>query len=548
MKKQGSGLEAGRQAVRLLSLRLSRSGGVTATGYHELEVEPGEPPLEAASALNGLRRRPAPLRIGLGGSEAMLRYLPVPPVEDWRLERLMDFEVREIEARSGSSLATSYNLLPVPKELDEDDTILLALAREDLLEEWMQALNRLPVQGFTPNPVALYNAWLALGDHEASTTLLACVGEGGLDLALVHGPQLYFARSVTAGLEKAPATLARALGTDAARARRLLDRHLDLRAGAGQRLSAEADRVTRAVLPLYEPVPTLLQGMVTLCKAQARLRDLELDRVLVTGEGARTRGLLDFLQARLRVPVEIWDPVALVDPSGLPAGRAADLEAAGPAATLSLGLALSAADPDLYALEILPEAARRKREFRERGVFAWASAALAAAFLAWSGFHQAGIAGQAKSAAAAARRAASALELSDQQGRDLLQQRAGLERLVQELETRHGLRRTAGELLAFLRSELPGNLWVQTCQLRLEEGPDWGYDKEVEVPVFLASGRGENRERNASAVFAEFSERLAALLPAGEQGILVNSIPGRQLEWTLRTHLLAPPAGEEELR
>ena len=63
----------------------------------------------------------------------MLRYLPVPAVEDWRLERLMEFEVRELESRSGSPLADSYNLLPVPHDLDDEDTMILALVREDLL-------------------------------------------------------------------------------------------------------------------------------------------------------------------------------------------------------------------------------------------------------------------------------------------------------------------------------------------------------------------------------------------------------------------------------
>ena len=130
---RGAGLDPGRTSVRLAEVQL-RKGEVSLSRYFSVAVEPGETPLEVtADAFGYLRKKPAPVRVGLTGSEIMVRYLPVPPVEDWRLERLMEFEVREIESRSGSPLATSFNLLPVPKELDEDDTILLGLVKEDFI-------------------------------------------------------------------------------------------------------------------------------------------------------------------------------------------------------------------------------------------------------------------------------------------------------------------------------------------------------------------------------------------------------------------------------
>ena len=71
---------------------------------------------------------------------------------------------------------------------------------------------------------------------------------------------------------------------DAKRAEGLIQQHLDLCLAEGQRVSTDSDRVTRPLLPLYDSLPTLLSGIITLCKAQARLRELSLDRVTLEEE------------------------------------------------------------------------------------------------------------------------------------------------------------------------------------------------------------------------------------------------------------------------
>ena len=157
---KGAGLDLGHSQVRLAQVKRGKSG-VVLTRYHSVVPETGESPVDnAAASFTSVGRKLAGVQTGLTGSDLMLRYLPVPAVEDWRLERLMEFEVRELESRSGSPLADSYNLLPVPPDLDDEDTMILALVREDLLGGWMEELNGVPIQEFTPNAVALYNAYL----------------------------------------------------------------------------------------------------------------------------------------------------------------------------------------------------------------------------------------------------------------------------------------------------------------------------------------------------------------------------------------------------
>ncbi len=543
---QGAGLDAGRSRVRLAEIK-SKKGEIQLTRYHSVGVDPGESPLDAtAGAFGGARLKLAPMRVGLTGSDVMMKYLPVPQVEDWRLERLMDFEVREIESRSGQSMAISYNLLPVPKELDDEETILLGLVKEELLDDWIGAVGKLPVQGFSPNSIALYNAYLALGDHAADTTLIANVGASTLDLALVRGTELFFARSVTTSLEKRDQTLAARLGVDAARAERLLHQHLDLEAGTGARISTDAERVTRPVLPLYDPLPTLLGGVISLCKAQARLRDLRLERVLLTGGGAKAKGLAELLGSRLSVPVEVWNPVEMVDSQGLADDQYEQLQADGPAAVVALGHALSAADPDLYALEILPEAARKKRDFQERGVFSVAAAVIAVAFLVADFVLTSSRAEEFGGQASTFRRQLQAAERNDQRAEELM---AGIERqnaLVTDLKARYAVQRSAQEFLDVLAAQLPGNLWVDSWTVDLQPGKDWGMPDQ-QVPVVMAKGHGVNREHRAEVVFTAFAEQVKSKLGDGEEAVRISSSArSGEFEWTLTAHLLEPPATEDE--
>jgi len=550
--KRGAGLDAGRARVRLIQVRAAK-GKVVAERFLSEAVQPGERPFEAAGAsFSTLKKKPSPVRAGLTGSDVMMRYLPVPEVEDWRLERLMNFEVQELESHSGAPLATSFNLLPVPKELDEEDTILVGVVREDLLEKARADLGTLPLQGFTPNSVALYNAWLALGDHEPSVTLLANVGASTLDLVLVRGADLYFARSVTSGLEKRDSVLAARLGVDEARAGRLIHRHLDLAAAAAGKLHGDAERVTRPLLSLYEPLATLLGGMVTLCKAQARLRELTLGRVLLCGGGSAARGLETFLASRLDVPVSVWNPVEMVDPAGLSSEEARAFEEDGPGAAVALGLALSAADPDLYALEILSRGARRRRDFRQRGIPLVAAGALALVFLAADFLVTSSRADEAHRLAVSAEATVRQREQAHARALKLKEETAVAGNLAGDLESRLGLQRSAEEMLRFLSRELPGDFWVDGFQAALVPGKEWGFPGRL-IPAVTVTGKGKDGVRPASVLFAEFGEKLKSMLPGGEAAIrnTTRAVRGSSgaLEWTVEVQLLTrtpPPAEEEE--
>jgi Tfp pilus assembly PilM family ATPase len=528
--------------VRFVELD-SRKGNHKLTRYLSTTRESGESAAQAAALLLGQQKKKSTaVRVGLTGSDVMMRYLPVPEVEDWRLERLMEFEIRELESRSGGSLATSYNLLPVPREVDDEDTMLLSVVREDLLTATIGELGGLDVQGFSPNAVALYNAYLALGDHENSTTLLANFDGGTLDLALVRGSALYFARSVSTELGSAADVLAQTLGTDRARACAVMRKHLDLRLALGERSGPDSERVTRPILHLFEPLPTLLSGVVTLCKAQARLHDLALERVLLTGPSAGTNGLAEFLAARMRVTCNLWNPADMLDPSGLSAADAAELAQDTTASAVAIGLALSVADPDLYALEILPSDARKKRDFNERGIWVVLAGLAAIVFIVMDFIVTSGRAEEAARVAKTMQRQVRAAESSHRQALDLQESVSWQQTLAADLASRASVRASASRMMIFLEAELPATLWMESCRMQLDKGDDFNRPGES-IAVLEMNGRGEEGARMPSAVFAAFASRLQTLFPDGEHSVLPSSSNrGGQFTWSLRAVLQDNPS------
>ena len=534
----GSALDLGTHRVRFASAKAGKNE-VELLRYMSGAPERGESSAEAAQSMFGSEvKRGSTLRVGLTGSDLMMRYLPVPRVEDWRLERLMEFEIREIEERSGSSLASSYNLLPVPQGLDDEETMLLGLVREDFLDDTMAQMPSMSVQAFSPNAIALYNAYLSLGDHEPCTTLLASLGNGTLDLALVSGTELYFARSVSTVLAKRNQTLATALGINESQAETLIHKHCDLGLALRTVQSTDVDRVTRPLLPMYESLPTLLSGVVTLCKAQARLNELNLDRVLLTGGAADTKGLVDFLADRMRVDVSRWNPSEMIEIEALSDEEAMQLENDGCAATIAIGLALGAANSNLYALEILTSDAKKKRAFAERGIFHILMGVAAVVYIALSLIVMGGLADDAEAVSRSMRQTLQKNERNHQQALDLIEKIEERGVIFSDLRNRQAIGDSAYNFMNYLENNLPSSLWVESMSIQLDDGKDWGREGE-RIPVLTVRGRAEEDVRGATADFSRFHQQFAAVIPGGESAVTPSQNPrGKSLEWSIKAHLL----------
>ena len=132
MASQAIGIDIGTHAIKIAVLQ--KKGAVTkATRLYRSKLA-GDTDVER---IQGALRRAGisggPGLLGITGRDLIIRYTHVPPVPDWRLKLLMQFEINEVSGQSGGEVAADYSRLELPTDAD-DTTVLVALCRNSYLQ------------------------------------------------------------------------------------------------------------------------------------------------------------------------------------------------------------------------------------------------------------------------------------------------------------------------------------------------------------------------------------------------------------------------------
>jgi type IV pilus assembly protein PilM len=324
-----------------------------------------------------------PAVVGLTGKDVIIRYSQVPPVPEWRLKNLMKFEVDEVSNQSGGAVSADYRKLdlPDPEGTRSDETVLVALARNQYLEPLLASLEGagIKVSGGCPESVALFNAFAVNATYpEDETCLLVNVGAQGMDIAVERGGELVFARNASPGGKAFTDAIASAFSTTEAKAEALKLSKADVTPrGQARYPDPTSEKVANAIMGVAGQVAALIQSTLMICRAQTKLPDLKVDRVRLTGGGASLKGLDAYLKQAMGVPVDRWNPFEGCDLSALPEEERTALEAAPHEYAVALGLAQTDLAPGAFRLSVVPEAVKRRREFATRGVFSVAAAVVA---------------------------------------------------------------------------------------------------------------------------------------------------------------------------
>ena len=413
---------------------------------------------------------------GLSGRELILRYVRVPQVPDWQLAKLMDFEVDEISGQAGGSLSADYNLLPVANEMTGEDTVLLALAKDSHLDgiSSMLASRKGTVEAYVPNAVALYNAFLTLGPVSTDdVSLVAWIGETAIDIALLQGTNLLFARNVSGGLQVLDTAIAQTFNVRENRAQKIRDELLDLDPKSrGRYASSQEEKATHSVQGVAGQLQAALRSTLAFCQTQTGVENLKLDRVYICGPGVRIRGMAAFFADGLGCRVAVFDPIENLDMSALSAEEQALLTEQGPEAALAIGLALTPLFDELYSIEILPEAVKKRRRFQTRTIFNIVAAGLALAFLGWRWFDAKSRFEEAQRQESALSTKVRALNSVNNETTALAEKNETREKMLAELRTRAVPLYGSALTLRAMREVLPGDLWIAKLETKVGE-PTW---------------------------------------------------------------------------
>ncbi len=393
MASTGTGVVIGSHSLKVVQAR--RKGGILRlTRVVHLKLDPKEAgrPFDArkreylATLLRNAGVRPDEAVVGLTGRDLIIRYTHVPPVPDWRLDMLMKFEIDEVSEQSGGEVSADYRRLDLAESVSADHTVLVALAKNASLLPRIEVLRGagLRLMGACPNSIGMFHAFVTTAKiRSGEVTLLMHIGAENTDIAIQKDGRLLFARNVSGGGRLFTEAIMNQFRVDYSRAEKMKAQKTNVAPRARARYADSLEeKLANAAMGVTGQFVSMVHSSVMFAKAQTKIQDLSVDRVVLTGGGANLRGLPEYLESNLGIPVELYDPSGAVDASGLPPDQKEVFEYDPKAMTVAVGLASLGMDRDAFRLLVLPEEYRRKRRFRERDVWMIGAGAVTAALIA----------------------------------------------------------------------------------------------------------------------------------------------------------------------
>lgn len=511
-------------------------------GVFEIHQAALVPASDVGEALKGMGLKGAAVYVGVTGRDMILRTTQVPPVPEWQLAELMEFEIQDVAEQSGDDLSADFELLPGAARWSDEDLVLLALVRDTLIEErgGLLAEDGIKVRAFTPNAVALHNAYFATQDPEG-TVMVACLGESNTDIALVHEGDLLFARNLAGGGDLFTDAVAAAFDVTEAKAA-VVKRRLGQLARPGEKLAGQQAAVARALEPALRKVTGMLQSSVMLCRNQLKATDMRLDRVLLCGPGAALPGLDEALTRAMDVPVERFDPS-----EGYVVGEADVLDDRGADFAVATGLAMMGALKDSYRVEILSEVEKKRRRFTEKTLWLVLAAVLVLGHLGYHAVVSEGRYSDARMDLVRLRREVETRLADTRNHERTLEEVSVLAARLSGVEQVTAPGSGVLTVLDLLAAHLPDELWVTSVHTVREAQPEFGHGAERR-PYVVVEGQGKEISRNLADAVTELTTRLraegavAAVLPR----FTTDSRRGFTFDLRLDLSLFPAAEGDEE--
>jgi type IV pilus assembly protein PilM len=329
--------------------------------------------------------------VGVSGPRVFIRQADVPPLSHEDLRSSLKFDSQELIPIPMEDACFDFAILDpgvgghgaeAAKAAQQTARILLVAAHRDLLRNYLATLKGAGLEAIAidPSPMALMRVAPPLLDGSEGTGLDALVSVGAelTTVAVREDGVPRFIRSLTIGGNRLTESLANAMHLDMAVAE-------NLKRGAVPPDTPQLAQANKAISSELRDLAEDVRGTVDFFLNQSGRT--AIDRLLITGGAAQTRGLATAIAGSQIIDIRRIDPFALVDTKD--AGLTPDqLTKAGSGAATAVGLALWSLEPPLLRLTLLPEEVAEVRRARRVTMMAATGVAVIAGILSAAGVVQ----------------------------------------------------------------------------------------------------------------------------------------------------------------
>lgn len=335
-----------------------------------------------AELVGSMKLAKTPAYYALPGQSVFIRFIKLPPIDDGDIAQLVKFEAQQQIPFPLDDVIWSYHMLPDSGL--EKEAVLIAI-KADLLNEIDGSITGagLKTAGVDSAPSALYNAFRSSYPDLHESTLLIDIGSKTSNLIYAENGK-FFTRSISMGGSSITSAIAReySISFDEAEEMKISKGLVALTGGHTSSMDEDTSRlaacIRNALTRLVSEIPR------TTNHYRSQYGGNPPKHILLAGGGAILSYTKEFIQERLQIPVQFFNPLHSVS-----IGKSINPDEVAKQAYIMgelIGLGLKAANTATINIDLVPTYVAKAREARKKlpvviagmallaaagGIFAW---------------------------------------------------------------------------------------------------------------------------------------------------------------------------------
>lgn len=319
----------------------------------------------------------------LSGQSVFVRFVKLPPLEEENMDELVKFEAQQNVPFPIDEVVWDWEKLETGGI--ETEVVIVAIKSDSLNDlNSVVAETGLGTRLVDCAPIALYNAFRYNYQGLEESILLLDIGAKTSNLIYAEGGK-FFTRSVSIGGANLTSAIAKDYNVSFAEAEnsKLTTGLVTLGGGHAGQLDEATAALGTVIRNALTRLTAEIQRTNTLFRSQQG--GSAPTKVLLAGGSANLPYLREFLEEKLSLPVETFNPLQRIS-----VGKGVDVDTLGGEAHMLgeiVGLGLRAAEKSVVGIDLVPDVVQAQRDIsRRKPALILASGLFLAGLAAWAGF------------------------------------------------------------------------------------------------------------------------------------------------------------------
>ena len=382
-------LNLGSQRISIAVFETSKNGGLILKGF-ETDIIIADPAFEAlresqikvslVELIEKLNIQKSKVRYAISGQSVFTRFVKLPPLQDDNIDQMVTFEAQQHVPYPINEVIWDYEMT----EGGDDKEAVIVAIKEDALEKINNTVTEagLSTVGVDVAPMALYNAFRFAYGIPNEPTLIIDIGAKTSNLLYVEGKR-FFTRSVAIGGASISAAIAKEYDITFPQAehQKITYGLVALGAGHTETMDESVAALAMVIRNAMTRLPAEIARTTNFYRSQHAGNMPK--KVLLAGGGAKLPYTLEFIQEKLGIPVEFFNPLKEIT-----IGKGVDVESISQEAHSMgeiVGLGLRGIGKSTINIDLVPSVLKFARtEAKRKPFLITAAALLVIGFFAWA--------------------------------------------------------------------------------------------------------------------------------------------------------------------